>query len=343
VLSEVPDALESRLLVACPMFPETAFMDGASGAVHDGDEFALIWLELCPKPPFRLDYTVWALRRRSHNRVDRWDGGYDRALTVNGRCIDVRVTQHSDSSGLILRVLVPDELPPSSADRDAVRSQLTRMLGLDVDLGAFYRLAEEHPRTAVLKERFVGLRPPRFPTLFEALVNAVANQQLSLEVGIELLNRFSDAFGRETAGGHRAFPGPEPVVSASPQELRALGFSWAKADYVIGIAESVLSGELDPVRLSVATRADVQARLMDLRGVGRWSAEYVMLRGLGRLDVFPGDDVGARNKLQRFLTLEHAPTYDEIAARLKRWQPYSGMLYFHLLLDGLVERGALEP
>lgn len=79
-----------------------------------------------------------------------------------------------------------------------------------------------------------------------------------------------------------------------------------------------------------------------MRGVGRWSAEYVLLRGLGRLDVYPGDDVGARHKLRRFLALDHDPGYDEIAERLRPWQPCAGMLYFHLLLDGLVESGELE-
>jgi DNA-3-methyladenine glycosylase II len=78
---------------------------------------------------------------------------------------------------------------------------------------------------------------------------------------------------------------------------------------------------------------------MGLYGVGRWTAEYVMLRGLGRLHIFPGDDVGARNKLERFLDIESKLDYEGVARVLARWRPYAGVIYLHLLLDSLSEAG----
>jgi DNA-3-methyladenine glycosylase II len=125
-------------------------------------------------------------------------------------------------------------------------------------------------------------------------------------------------------------------------DLRGLGFSASKAQSLIGLAGVVSSGGLDLDGLDVMSREDAIKNLQRLHGIGRWSAEYVLLRGLGRLEVFPGDDVGARNKLQRFLGLPAPPSYAEILAILAPWYPYAGMVYFHLLLDGLVERGALE-
>jgi DNA-3-methyladenine glycosylase II len=89
-------------------------------------------------------------------------------------------------------------------------------------------------------------------------------------------------------------------------------------------------------------RADATEHLQRLHGIGRWSAEYVLLRGLGRLDVFPGDDVGARNKLERFLALPGPPSYDQILAILEPWHPYAGLVYFHLLLDGLAAKDLLR-
>src|SRR6266550_3148786 len=83
-------------------------------------------------------------------------------------------------------------------------------------------------------------------------------------------------------------------------------------------------------------------QLHALRGVGRWSAEYVSLRGLGRLQVFPGDDVGAQNKLQRYLGLRKPPSYDTVRRRLAQWGDYAGLIYFHLLLHGLAEKGCLS-
>jgi DNA-3-methyladenine glycosylase II len=69
--------------------------------------------------------------------------------------------------------------------------------------------------------------------------------------------------------------------------------------------------------------------------VGRWTAEYVLLRGLGRLHVFPGDDVGGRNNLQRWLRRSKPFSYAALHRTLARWQPYAGLVYFHLLLDRL--------
>jgi DNA-3-methyladenine glycosylase II len=76
-------------------------------------------------------------------------------------------------------------------------------------------------------------------------------------------------------------------------------------------------------------------RLTALRGIGRWTAEYVLLRGLGRLHVFPGDDIGAQNKLKRLLAIETPLDYEGVRTLVARWHPFAGLVYFHLLLDAL--------
>jgi DNA-3-methyladenine glycosylase II len=86
----------------------------------------------------------------------------------------------------------------------------------------------------------------------------------------------------------------------------------------------------------------VYGQLMAFRGVGRWSAEYVMLRGLGRLHVFPGDDVGAQKSLARWLGRSAPLDYGGVRKAVAPWQPYAGLVYFHLLLDGLSNAGVLE-
>lgn len=302
--------------------------------------------ELHPRPPFRLDLTVWALRRRARNRVDVWDGSYRRALVVDGESLAVEVVQAGSSASPVVTVTVTTAtvLPP--ARLSATAALVERMLGLEHDLGPFYDLADTDSRLHRLKERFLGVKPPRFPTLFEALANAVANQQLSLEVGIELLNRLADAYGAPAPGTGlplHAFPDADTVADLKAPALRELGFSTAKARYLISLAGVVASGEPNSTDLERMDRPGATHALEQLHGIGRWSAEYVLLRGLGRLDVFPGDDVGARNKLQRFLELADPPTYPEIMAILAPWHPYAGMIYFHLLLDGLAERSVIEP
>ena len=94
-------------------------------------------------------------------------------------------------------------------------------------------------------------------------------------------------------------------------------------------------------RLDGLNNTQAVAYLSRIRGIGRWSAEYVLLRGLGRLDTFPGDDVGAQNNLQRLFHLADKPTYDHIRQLTSPWHPYEGLVYFHLLLDKLRVKGAL--
>ena len=190
------------------------------------------------------------------------------------------------------------------------------------------------------------MRPPRFPSTFEAVINAIACQQLSLVVGIHLLNRLTERFGPTvsgTRGAFHGFPTPERLAGAEVEELRELGFSRAKSEAIADLARRLTTDDLDLEVLQGEEDALALGRLQALRGVGRWSAEYTLLRGLGRWNVFPGDDVGARNNLQRRFGLEIPPDYAGMQALSQTWALYGGLVYFHLLLDALAEDGSLVP
>jgi DNA-3-methyladenine glycosylase II len=296
---------------------------------------------------FRLDLTVWALRRRAHNAIDRFDGRcYRRTLVLGGRPAEVAVRQQ-DSHGT--RLLVAELQGPGSvlSAEGAVeaRRAVTRILGLGADLRGFYRLADADPRLRVLARRFYGMRPPCFPSVFEAVVNAIACQQLSLAVGIHLLNRLAQRYGPVVPAAPTAMPGfpsPESLAGADLESLRALGFSRAKARAVTSLAQRVAAGEVTLEGLRDASDDRARQTLLGFTGVGRWSAEYTLLRGLARYHVLPGDDVGARNNLRRRFGLSAGAGYDDVAKLSRAWWPYGGLVYFHLLLDGLATSGQLS-
>ena len=297
---------------------------------------------LRPVPPFRLDLTVWALRRRPRNAIDRWDGStYRRVIALGRRPTELSVVQDGSPSAPRLSVTTTPPLR-TAAERQHVTSLLDSLLGLRADLSGWYLIAERDRRLRTLAGRFRGMKPPRFPTLFEALVNAFACQQLSLIVGLELLNRLAAACGvAHGRGGNArfAFPAPRDVAGLSPAGLQALGFSGQKAGALLALARGIERSAVDFSGLAHDEDERVRTRLIELRGVGRWTAEYVMLRGLGRLNVFPGDDVGAQKSLARWLGRPAALDYDGIGLSVGKWQPYAGLLYFHLLLDGLSRAG----
>ncbi len=301
-------------------------------------------LTLQPIPPFRLDYTVWALRRRERNLIDRWDGvTYRRVIVVEGRATELAIRQ-SDSKRDARLLLVPTPSPRTSSQKRHLRSVVDRLLGLQIDLTEWYRIAEADVRLGDLARRFKGMKPPRFETVFEALVNGVACQQLSLEVGLELLNRLATISGAkfgEGAGVSYAFPTAEDLLRLPVATYRAIGFSGQKTKSIRQLAASTARG-LALEDLTDLDEATVRERLLDLHGVGRWTAEYVLLRGLGRLDTFPGDDVGARQRLAKWMGRSAQLDYGAVAKAVERWRPYAGLLYFHLLLHGLSEAGRFE-
>lgn len=305
-----------------------------------------IYFTAKPIPPFRLDLTAWALKRRPVNSIDRLsDGVYRRILVVDKTPAEVKVEQQGSTERPELAVVVTGrDIQPKA--KPALQGAVNDILGLNVDLRGFYSMSSRYPRLEALAARFRGVKPPRFPSIYEALVNAIACQQVSLNVGLLLLSRLSAKYGQPLYHGEEqmwAFPAVETVSRARLQDLRELGFSRQKAGYLLELSQSVSTGGLDLERLHGMSDLDAVEFLMQIRGIGRWSAEYTLLRGLGRLGVFPGDDVGGQNSLRKWMGLRKNPDYEKVQGLLEKWKRFRGMVYFHLLLRGLEGAGHLEP
>jgi DNA-3-methyladenine glycosylase II len=299
-----------------------------------------------PTPhPFRLDLTVWALRRREKNTVDRWHNGqYSRVVVVEGQPVLLNAIHETAGVEPALMVTVESATPISERATKEAGQLVHRTLGLGVDLQPFYELAGDDPVIGPLAERFRGVRPPRFPTVFEGLINAIACQQVTLDLGILLLSRLSQRFGPQLIDQGavlHGFPAATDLADVPEESIQELGFSRQKARAIQQLAARVVDTSVDLVGLEALTNDKAVAELSRIHGIGRWSAEYVLLRGLGRVDTFPGDDIGAQNNLQRLFHLAGKPTYDRIRQLTSPWHPYEGFVYFHLLLDKLRANGAL--
>ena len=305
-----------------------------------------ISFQLKPRPPFRLDLTAWVLRRRIDNTWDRWDGQvYQRVLILRGKPMEVRVSQSGPPAKPKLDITATGPRLASEA-KPFLTEGFNRILGLQIDLGEFYRFAGKDRLLKGLAQRFQGMKPPRFPTVFEALVNAIACQQFTLTSGIRMLSRMVTAWGVPLSGSAisaHAFPRPADLAGLEMEALRKLGFSRQKAGALIDLSRMITDGRLNPENLEAMDDEGALENLQQLRGVGRWSAEYALLRGMGRFHIFPGDDVGVRNGLRRWLNLREPLDYEGVRRILKRWEPYGGLIYFHLLLTGLDEGGYLNP
>lgn len=291
--------------------------------------------QITPVAPYRLDLTCWALRRNPENAVDVWDGSsYHRLLAVDDTFVEVSVAR----KGPVLQVKVsaPDG---SAAVKRLVSTRIRTMLGTDIDLSGFYKIAGSSKPLKQLAAEFAGLKPPRFASIFEALVNGICFQQLSLAAGTALLNRLT-CFG-PVHNGRRAFPRPGDLADVKADRLKKLGFSTNKAIALRELSRSITYEGLDLDSLALLPDEEVIEKLDSIRGVGPWTAAYVLLRGMGRLWVFPGKDVGASRNLNRYFGFEKVLDDSQIKEFLSRFHPYEGMIYFHLLLKNLTERGVI--
>jgi DNA-3-methyladenine glycosylase II len=305
---------------------------GADSAEHKAMSTNTFFLE--PIPPFRLDLTVRALRRHPDNAIDRWnDQTYRRIIPVSGQAVELAVEQVSPPEAPRLRVTVRG-ISLDSKVKGAAMRVLKRLLGLQIDLRDFYRLASPDSRLGPLVQEFQGMKPPQSPTVFESVVSAIACQQKKLAEGIRLLNHLSESRGLAIAddGRAHAFPRPEDLVGLDSGTLHSMGFSKHKANCILWLARSIFDEYLDLENITTLTDEAAHALLVALSAVGHWGAQFVLLRGLGRLHVFPADDVDARNSLQQWMHRQKPVGHSDVGHIRDPWKPYAGLIYFYLLL-----------
>ena len=162
-----------------------------------------------------------------------------------------------------------------------------------------------------------GLVPETRRPPFHSLVLAVAHQQLHGKAANSILTRFKRLFPG------RRFPRPEDLASATDAQLRACGFSFAKIASLRDIAAKTMAGVVPASRQMVALPDDeIVARLMEVRGVGRWTAEMLLIFQLGRPDVLPADDFGVRSGFRHAYRRRAMPAVKELLAFGERWRPH---------------------
>jgi DNA-3-methyladenine glycosylase II len=221
--------------------------------------------------------------------------------------------------------------------RAAVEAEIQRSLSLDIELEPFYRWAVDDPVLAELIARCYGMRPPCSPTLFEALVTSISAQQVNLAFATLTRSRLVKRFGQAmTLDGRSfyAFPTPESLAEASLQELRDMQFSWRKAEYIINLAQLVALGELRLEEFPQLPNEAVIERIVLVKGLGRWTADWLLARGLRRGDVVAAGDLGVRKAVGKFYFNGQPPSIEEVRTYAARWGAFQN-LTVHYLLAGL--------
>lgn len=288
------------------------------------------------REPYRLDLTVTVLRRLPTNLVDVLtpEGEYLRVLGDMAESVVVRARQPSPGTLTI-------KLDGDRREHPRMLALVRRMLGVEVDLTRFYQSASGIPWLHRLALRMRGVKPPRYPTLWEACVNAIVFQQVSLVAASTIMGRLTMGLG-EPVERHGVrlyrFPGVRQFQDAPDRLLRAAGLSAGKLGTLRRVGEAIGGGALDEARLEARPSPEAASLLRSIKGIGPWTAAVILLRGLGRLDVFPANDTSVPRNLA--LVSGSAPL--DVGAVLEALGPQRGMLYYHLLLARLEARADLD-
>ena len=215
-------------------------------------------------------------------------------------------------------------------------------LGAHDDLQPFYELALEDPHLPPLVSAMRGLHITRASS-YEAMIQAILGQQISSHVARMLRSTLIEAYGSSaTIDGREcfAFPSPDALANAGVDALRSIKFSQRKAEYVTDISAMIASGRLDLDALRDKSPDDVVESLTAIRGVGPWTAHWLMIRALGHTDGFPYGDIALQKAMGMLVNGGGKMSADEILAYSERWSPYRS--YVTVYLFAAMRSGQLE-
>ncbi len=254
-----------------------------------------------PGAPFDFERSASMHGRFKNSLPDLYeDGSYKRVLHVCGKPALVIVS----SKGTIERPRLRVEAYPrlSIPATKFLRNLLHNMMGSSYDFNSFRKVAKRNPLMDTVSRELAGLRPIAPPSIFEALVIAITEQQISLDAAITIRSRLIEKYGDLVRFGGRsfyAFPTAMSLATAKQSQMRTVGLSRSKVLYISELARKVEGGELDLEKLRMMDDASVVAELTKIKGVGRWSAEYAIVRGMGRVNSLPADDLGIQRAVSR--------------------------------------------
>ena len=308
---------------------------------------------LTPTPPYSFDLTAGYLAYfQGHYGADRLeDGVLSRLLDIDGKLALLRASSSGTVDEPLLELNVEGDGLGEAAVAEA-RRQAEWMLGIDQELSAFYGLARDDEQMWAVVKLMRGLHIPRTATTYEALILAILGQQISTHIARMLRTLLIETFGRSIECGgptYYAFPRPEVVAAAGIDGLRRIKFSGRKSEYIVDIASKVASGELELEGLRGRPAEEVVERLTALRGIGPWTAQWLMIRSLGHTDGFPEGDLALQRTLGFLVNSGNRMSPEEALLYSERWSPYrsyavtylfAGVRSGRLSLDGA---GRLGP
>jgi DNA-3-methyladenine glycosylase II len=288
------------------------------------------------EPPLDIASSLEMFRRSGDDLVDRWDGStLVRVLRVENELVAFAATRDGSLDAPALHYTT-NRVEHLAAVRRAVAQTFV------APPSEYQALLERDPVLRGLDGQFPGIRQIRQLDLFTALIRCISAQQVNLRWASTTRRRLAETFGlRHELDGYVVYSlDPERIARVSPAEIRALQFTTSKSIAIVAVAQALVDGHASLDELEHMPDEDVIARLSAIRGIGRWSAEWVLARTLARPRVVAGD-LGVRKAVGLAYASAPLPSEAEVRQLTAHWGASAGTAQA-LLLHALVEN-ALSP
>ena len=250
----------------------------------------------------------------------------------------MRISTRIDHRPFIIMVEETDNHPPTFNVKayprltQDVKRIASYVLNLDLDLRPFYKIAREVGSFEPVVDRLFGLRPFRSTSLFEMVITAITEQQISLTLAHRMRERIAVSFG-DVLENEFILPDEFALAAAHINDLRKCGLSQRKAEYIHDISMMLAEGRFEFEELKQMSDDDVYRMLTQVRGIGPWSADYIMVRGLGRTNRVPAEDTGIRDVVGKYLGDGGRAEPSKVYELLEPFVPYRGLAAYYLLVD----------
>ena len=273
-------------------------------------------------PYFSFKESVWFLDRGFRDNLHAFSPSHVTKLLYTGK--ELALIQVSEENDKLIFEILNNTTDPGTLG--FVRNYVMDWFALNADMEPFYDMASNDALLGPLIEQYHGLRLIGINNLFEALCWAIIGQQVNLTFAYKIKAAMVKAYGQTlTYAGetYYTFPTPEAIAKLNFNDLKVLQFSQRKAEYVIEIATQMVQGKLNKTDLQMAgSPQKAISKLIGIKGIGPWTANYVAMRCLKYPDAFPLEDVGLHNAIKNLLKQDEKPSLDLVASYGDKWKPW---------------------
>ena len=296
-------------------------------------------LKIQPETPFNFDLSA-KIFSNGDPQIQKYENGtYWQVIRLNDKLVLVTVTSSGSVEVPELTVDVKPDKNLDTADGDVVKQIVTSIFNLNFNLRDFYEDMKGDKLISRLTIQLRGLNSTRTPTFFEAIVSSIIEQQISLKAAKSIETHMTKTFGDSLELNnitYYAFPTPQTLSNLEKDDLRGVGLSFRKAEYVIGLSKNIVNNELDLEALKPMDTDEIIGELLNIRGIGMWTAEFSVIKGLHRLVVVPTEDIGLRRIISRYYNNGDPVSSDEITEIASTWGKWSGLAIFYLVIADLM-------